>query len=295
MTEKEVRNDLNPHRIRFFEKSSMVEFNERFDLLKIKCTQPYTSRWQFGISFITIYTSDEIKEEKLKVTSPKIPQKVKEEKKSSPPSKDPKKLIGKFAFRDSSSDDDNESSPFKQWKDKKAFAPQNRKRIRSSSSSSDEKEKKKPLIKSRNRSHGLMYESDDDEPNERLQKKINLDKKEEKKEVKIEVKTPTNKFASFISNDTPATSSLKKETSSKTSQKMSTPKKDSQNKLKDSPAPSKKTQKNQLYKPFNKLLEDVTFVISGYQNPERGILRQKAIDLGARYKADWDGSCTHLM
>lgn len=48
-------------------------------------------------------------------------------------------------------------------------------------------------------------------------------------------------------------------------------------------------------KPFNRLLEDVTFVISGYQNPLRAELRSKAVQMGAKYKANWDSTCTHLM
>lgn len=48
-------------------------------------------------------------------------------------------------------------------------------------------------------------------------------------------------------------------------------------------------------KPFNRLLEDVVFVISGYQNPFRADLRSKAVQMGAKYKADWDSTCTHLM
>lgn len=48
-------------------------------------------------------------------------------------------------------------------------------------------------------------------------------------------------------------------------------------------------------KPFNRLLEGVTFAISGYQNPSRGELRSKACAMGAKYRPDWDNTCTHLM
>lgn len=48
-------------------------------------------------------------------------------------------------------------------------------------------------------------------------------------------------------------------------------------------------------KPFNRLLEDVVFVISGYQNPLRSELRSKALQMGAKYKVDWNSTCTHLM
>ena len=46
---------------------------------------------------------------------------------------------------------------------------------------------------------------------------------------------------------------------------------------------------------FSKLFEGVKFVISGYQNPLRSEIRQKALDMGAKYSADWDNTCTHLV
>lgn len=52
---------------------------------------------------------------------------------------------------------------------------------------------------------------------------------------------------------------------------------------------------NIQYKPFSRLLENVVLVISGIQNPDRADLRSKALQMGARYKPDWDSSCTHLM
>lgn len=320
MTEKEVRNDLNPHRIRFFEKSSMLESvaNQRFDLIRIKCTQPYTNRWKYGISFITIYTSDEVAESKVErpvivrssVSTPKSSTKeIKPEPKllssssSSLLKKSPKKMIGKFAFRDSSpSDDENhDTSPYLQWKKKKMEAKNTekdtRKRIRSlSDSSGDDKNSKHKTKQNRNRTKGLMYDSDDDAPNERLQKKIDKDRKEKDKNVissslktksmleKLD-KSPTSKFASFLTSDVPSKSTssyINKKTLPLTKALESTSK--------------PPTKKSSQYKPFNKLLEDVTFVMSGYQNPERANLRQKAIDMGARYKADWEDSCcTHLM
>ncbi|XP_070075046.1 DNA repair protein XRCC1 isoform X2 [Drosophila takahashii] len=49
------------------------------------------------------------------------------------------------------------------------------------------------------------------------------------------------------------------------------------------------------YRPFNQLLKGVLLVISGIQNPDRADLRSKAIALGAKYKADWEPGCTHLI
>lgn len=49
------------------------------------------------------------------------------------------------------------------------------------------------------------------------------------------------------------------------------------------------------YRPFNQLLNGVFLVISGIQNPDRADLRAKAVALGAKYKADWEPGCTHLI
>ena len=46
---------------------------------------------------------------------------------------------------------------------------------------------------------------------------------------------------------------------------------------------------------FEKLMQNVVFVLSGFENPQRGQLRDKAVEMGARYKADWGPDCTHLM
>lgn len=47
--------------------------------------------------------------------------------------------------------------------------------------------------------------------------------------------------------------------------------------------------------PFDQLLGGVVFTLSGYQNPLRGRVRDKALEMGAKYRPDWDSSCTHLI
>ena len=49
------------------------------------------------------------------------------------------------------------------------------------------------------------------------------------------------------------------------------------------------------YEPFRNLFKGVVFALSGFQNPLRGELRAKALDMGARYEADWSTKCTHLV
>jgi hypothetical protein len=48
-------------------------------------------------------------------------------------------------------------------------------------------------------------------------------------------------------------------------------------------------------KPFERLMNGVVFVLSGFQNPERSELRDAALEMGATYRPDWGKGCTHLM
>lgn len=46
---------------------------------------------------------------------------------------------------------------------------------------------------------------------------------------------------------------------------------------------------------FERLLQDVVLVLSGFQNPFRAELRDQALAMGARYRPDWTPDSTHLM
>ncbi|XP_050384730.1 DNA-repair protein XRCC1 [Argentina anserina] len=45
----------------------------------------------------------------------------------------------------------------------------------------------------------------------------------------------------------------------------------------------------------SKLMEGVVFVLSGFVNPERSILRSQALEMGAEYQQDWTSDCTLLV
>lgn len=46
---------------------------------------------------------------------------------------------------------------------------------------------------------------------------------------------------------------------------------------------------------FQHLLQGMTFVLSGFQNPFRSELRDKALEMGGKYQTDWTPNSTHLM
>jgi DNA-repair protein XRCC1 len=47
--------------------------------------------------------------------------------------------------------------------------------------------------------------------------------------------------------------------------------------------------------PFNNIMKGVRFALSGFKNPYRGELRDKALAMGAKYEPDWGPNCTHLV
>ncbi|KAG1680460.1 DNA repair protein XRCC1 [Nymphon striatum] len=58
---------------------------------------------------------------------------------------------------------------------------------------------------------------------------------------------------------------------------------------------SKKEMEKKKSKPFKKIMKKVVFVLSGFQNPQRGEIRDKALAMGASYNSDWNSSSTHLL
>ncbi|KAL3840919.1 hypothetical protein ACJIZ3_025510 [Penstemon smallii] len=42
-------------------------------------------------------------------------------------------------------------------------------------------------------------------------------------------------------------------------------------------------------------MEGITFVLSGFVNPERGVLRSQMLEMGAEYQPDWNSKCTLLV
>ncbi|KAK6124902.1 hypothetical protein DH2020_041363 [Rehmannia glutinosa] len=46
---------------------------------------------------------------------------------------------------------------------------------------------------------------------------------------------------------------------------------------------------------FSKLMEGIVFALSGFVNPERGVLRSKMLEMGAEYQPDWNSNCTLLV
>lgn len=378
MTPIESRNSTNVNGVRCFTQSSLVESvaREKWNLVKIICTQPFNSRVQYGISFITLHSSNVEKRVK-----PLVPEKIQENMKAVIDQQVPKVVkLGRFTVREESPDSDNGSTSatalFARWKQsrtgqeaqttivknspvqpmstaaairnastpaaiKKAQStPVVKKTVTSSPKArprlfdDDDEEVVKPLNRNRD---SLLYDKDDEKPNERLDKKLAEDRNRQLKEKKAKTNkghhnsslkekkeslhnTSASKFKNFLSDDpAPKEQSVsrvkpnvpsaandeltsshsasgnlqstkpapkandsnvdrvqkrsverepKKRSSeySNVSASSSSPmRKRSKLQLTDDEEDTRKQKKRPLYKPFNKLLENVVLVISGIQ------------------------------
>ncbi|XP_017129968.1 DNA repair protein XRCC1 [Drosophila elegans] len=225
----------------------------------------------------------------------------------SPPPSDAKPLDRNRAsllFGDDDEDEDVvEGNAKKQRLSKHLEADKERRRL--------EQEKERERKKNKSSRHSLDKSSSKEEKSSSKEdKSLSKEEKSSSKEHKSskDKSNPKDEKSSVKENNL-----LKKEERSHSKEDKSARKEDS-SKARDSPRPSAqkrhssptvgaatpaKKQKVKdapiQYRPFNQLLKGVFLVISGIQNPDRADLRSKATALGAKYKADWEPGCTHLI
>lgn len=298
MNETESRNGTKSNTVRTFltaDFDTKVAKQEKWDLVKVICSQPYVKSETFGLAFIAIYT-DKAKVKEVENVRP------------IPLQKSPR-MIGKFKLREDSPEEDEckGSGLLERWKKEKKeetfiTPPPKQHKVSSSKSVTD-----------RNRM-SLLYDSDSsDEENKRVKhsaKKLKV--AEESRKRKSDDDSPIKKpkkaksFSDFLTDDPKPKVDDKpsSKTTPSTSKRLTIPKQDNK-KPEKAPESSKKEENNRrspktpvkpkLTRPFKELLNDVRIVISGIPNPERADIRQKALDMGAKYAGDWNSSCTHLI
>lgn len=252
MSPVESRNETNRNSVRMFgpEKLNKSVASQKWDRIKIVCTQPFNKNVSYGLSFITFHSPPEANEQKGKESSVK--------------------KIGAFTLKPESEDPINSGLLFEKKKTEStpltgAAAVRAASRLAEESrgtpvKSTDNKPEKKAATPSEKpstsqagskRKHALSDEEDDEAPPPRPPMK--------KQSTSI-----SSTASSLTGKDKPKVKRTKSDISGQS-------------------------------KPFHKLLEGVAFVMSGFQNPFRGELRDKAIEMGAVYKPDWKKGCTHLI
>uniref|UniRef100_A0A7N8YES2 DNA repair protein XRCC1 n=1 Tax=Mastacembelus armatus TaxID=205130 RepID=A0A7N8YES2_9TELE len=223
MSPTESRNGTNMNRVRFFGPNQLQKSTaqEKWDRVKIVCSQPYNKNIAYGVAFVKFHSPPD-KNDPSPTTSPKLTKlgqfRVKDDCPSSGPSLKPGSL---FFSRD------NASKPSASLKGK---SPQAKRKFEFS------------------------------------------------KEQTVGGPPPSKKMSPAGSPEGKAATPKHKPSTAST------------------PSPSAAKGNNFISQiPFKQIMEGVVFVLSGFQNPFRGELREKALDMGAKYRPDWTPDSTHLI
>lgn len=293
MSPQDARNQKNMNQVRIFgtEKLEKSIADEKWDRMKIVCAQPFDNKFKYGLAFICPYSPEEKKEQPTLISAPasapdwslktigafklkSIDEEEKEEKMIAPGSM--------FAHRNQFVDknDENEAKSvvgLSSWKTvsdlgsasgsprllpalkKTASSPAKIQKPSSFSSAKETKAKEEKIAESKKRDH-----------QEAKNQKTTFEKKTENIEKKT-AKPEKQKTFDSSSNSSPSTSAkpiakpITKQTSSPSTS--------------TSTKPIAKREKKVRQVDFSDLMDDVLFVLSGFENPFRTDLREKVFDI----------------
>uniref|UniRef100_A0A8C7G932 DNA repair protein XRCC1 n=1 Tax=Oncorhynchus kisutch TaxID=8019 RepID=A0A8C7G932_ONCKI len=237
MSPMESRNGTNINRVRFFGPNQLVKAHaqEKWDRVKIVCSQPYNKNIAYGVAFVKFHSPPD-KSDPPTTTTPltKLGQfRVKDESPSACPSLQPGSL---FFNRESTS---------------------------------------KPLTDSL---HTFFTYA--------CVNKVSLINRCKYPDSYIFLFSPLLISVILFTPVSPA----QKTPDTKKKESLSKPQ------AKPRAKPSKaQSSSSEATVPLNKIMEGVVFVLSGFQNPFRGDLRDKALAMGAKYRSDWNPDATHLI
>ncbi|XP_036319922.1 DNA repair protein XRCC1 isoform X1 [Rhagoletis pomonella] len=319
MTPIESKNSTNANRVRCFNKDALVPSatSEKWQFIKLICTQPFNKHIQYGISFVKIH-----------VTETDIGTSITQYREAPEKNIDTKpsttlntSQLGPFKLREESPKSDSESSTslFQRWKASELggskqtvqkrkgpskvsissrhvdaqFESETLKKIqfeknKCPNNKESIKKNKSPQCLDRNRQEiafGTEENIDDEKilkKRQRLSENIEL----EREKLRSKDKPKIYKENHLVLNTEQADNNKNTLIEIK--------------KIKDTKSQSVECVKNEIRKPqlfrsFNQLLKGTIVVISGIQNPERSSLRDKALAMGAKYRTDWGAGCTHLI
>lgn len=263
MSPSESKNGSNLNRTRMFGTDKLVKTaaEKKWDRVKIVCTQPYTKNLAYGLSFIRFHSPPD--KDDPPPSSPKVTKlgqfKVKEEESSSPSMRP-----GSLFFNRTSK---TEMTPPK--------APQTSyAAVALQGTSSTDTSAEKHITKT--------------PPSNTTPKDPSSGKRkfEFKKEPSSHTSSKVSPSHSKESNSQPPPKKMKAEPQSAPPVKKTPPP--------EKPS-HKKTPPSSQPVEMNRILQGTVFVLSGFQNPFRSDLRDKALEMGAKYRPDWTPDSTHLI
>ncbi|XP_071782704.2 DNA repair protein XRCC1 [Centroberyx gerrardi] len=286
MSPTESRNGTNTNRVRFFGPNQLQKSTaqEKWDRVKIVCSQPYSKNIAYGVAFLKFHSPPD-KSDPPAATSPKLTKlgqfRVKDESPSAGPSLQP----GSLFF---SRENVTKTSPALK------VSPQSEKMSYAAAA-----------LQSGGGSHssGQASTSNSTSPQPPVKRKFEFSKERQSAPAPPALKktsptgSPEGKAATPRPRPKPSPASTPSPSTTKASPAQKSPdkKRESQSKPEPKPKHHKAKSPSAEQVPLNRLMEGVVFVLSGFQNPFRGELRDKALAMGAKYRPDWTPDSTHLI
>ncbi|KAM7340128.1 hypothetical protein ACRRTK_000743 [Alexandromys fortis] len=264
MSPSESRSGSNPNRVRFFGPDKLVRAaaEKRWDRVKIVCSQPYSKDSPYGLSFVRFHSppdKEEVEAPSQKVTVTKLGQfRVKEEDDSASSLK-PGALFFSRINKTSSASASDPAGP--------SYAAATLQASNAGSSAS-------PVSKA-------LGSSSKESPKGKRKLDLNLEDRKPPSKPSAgppALKRPKLPIPSRSPAGAPASAPAQKAVPGKPQGESSEPR-------------VARAGPQEL----GKILQGVVVVLSGFQNPFRSELRDKALELGAKYRPDWTPDSTHLI
>ncbi|XP_073179680.1 DNA repair protein XRCC1 isoform X1 [Lepidochelys kempii] len=274
MSPSESKAGTNLNRVRMFGPDKLVKAaaEKKWDRVKIVCTQPYTKTLAYGLSFVKFHSPPENNETQSKSASPKVTKlgqfKVKDEDSSSA-SMRPGALFfsraSKPLLTPPRAPQTEEPSPSYAVATLQASTPS------AAASSPSPPAAEKPTA----RTSPSRAAASPKDP------------------------APTKRKFEFSKENSVPPSARKPDPEAPHSMQPA-PKKPKAPEPPPSRLPAHKKQPKEpspegAGEDFHRLLQGTVFVLSGFQNPFRSELRDKALEMGAKYRPDWTPDSTHLI
>ncbi|XP_034773343.2 DNA repair protein XRCC1-like isoform X2 [Acipenser ruthenus] len=282
MSPTESRNSNNLNRVRMFGPDKLVKANaeKKWDRVKLICTQPYNKNISYGISFIRFHSPPDGTEDSA-ASPPKLTKlgqfRVKEEE----PNTASLKPGSLFFNRTAKPDTPPKTTPHSD-KPTPSYATATLQSTGCAAPSATPDVEEKPAT-------STTASPKEPTPGKR---KYEFSKERQppaaKKQNSQNAQNPAENTRPKASPSQASTKKLKAEPVSPSSPPQEKKPRKQEEKRKTKTKDSTEAE-------FSRLLEGTVFVLSGFQNPFRAELRDKALAMGAKYRSDWTPDSTHLI
>ncbi|XP_041081741.1 DNA repair protein XRCC1-like [Polyodon spathula] len=280
MSPTESRNSSNLNRVRMFGPDKLVRATaeKRWDRVKLICTQPYNKNVSYGISFVRFHSPPDGTENSA-ASPPKLTKlgqfRVKEEEPGTASLKPGSLFFNRVAKPDTppkTSSHNDKPTP--------SYATATLQSTGCAAPRCTPEADEKPATST--------TASKEPTPGKR---KFEFSKERQppaaKKQNSQNAQDPAENTRPKASPSQTSSKKLKAEPVSPSSPQEKKPRKQEEKR--------KSKTKGSTETEFSRLLEGTVFVLSGFQNPFRAELRDKALALGAKYRSDWTPDSTHLI